>query len=119
MLTEVICGDVPVSNAPILRVVFVMLRTFPLLIKELWKAPLMLVKTNDDKVKLPSTMLLMNSGSKFAKPPPGVRRAEVVCVSSLLKMTFSPGFGAPGTCQFCASDQFVFKFGRSAPLQLT
>src|ERR1700743_333316 len=64
-------------------------------------------------------MLFKLSGMNEAMPPPGVLRAELPCAQVLLKKTWSPATGAPVGCQFCASDQLVFRFGTSAPLQRT
>src|SRR5882724_1783299 len=56
-------------------------------------------------VMFASTMLSMVSASETTAVP--------------LKMTLSIAVGAPGNCQFKPSDQLVFRFGTSAPVQRT
>src|SRR5436190_8331279 len=68
--------------------------------------------------KFASTTLLIREGSRAPVPPPGVVRAEASLVAVLLKTTLSVAIGAPGNCQFAASDQFMLRFGTSAPDQI-
>src|SRR4051812_11851814 len=68
--------------------------------------------------KFASTRLLICDGSSAAVPPPGVVRAEAPTAAVLLNTTLSVAMGAPGNCQFAASDQFMLRFGTSAPIHI-